>query len=88
MGGVTMPRKEVIMSIIYQKKDAANHLEIENSVTSIVYRQPNRRKCYWLCKGCLKHHEHGCSTKCPDYLSVAQAKAMIKERMEARFVIK
>ncbi len=52
---------------------------------STTYRQPNRRKCYWLCNGCLKGHEHRCSTKCHDYLSVAQAEIMIREKREAQF---
>jgi len=43
----------------------------------IVYRCKNTRKCYWLCRECLKGHSYGCSPKCPDYLSIAKVK---KER--------
>ncbi len=38
----------------------------------MIYKSPNRRKCYWLCPDCLKRRSP-CSTRCPDYLSVAQA---------------
>jgi hypothetical protein len=44
-----------------------------------LYRRPNRRKCYWLCGECLKGHTHRCSTKCPDYLSVARAERIKRE---------
>ena len=36
-----------------------------------LYPCPNQRKCYWLLRDCLKGRQ-GCSTRCPDYLSVAQ----------------
>ena len=36
------------------------------------YKQPNRRKCYWMLKECLKG-KSPCSYACPGYLSVAQA---------------
>jgi hypothetical protein len=43
-------------------------------MNAYLYRRPNRRKCYWLCRDCLKGHSHRCSPKCPDYLSIAKAK--------------
>lgn len=36
------------------------------------YKQPNRRKCYWLIKECVLG-KSPCSYACPGYLSVAQA---------------
>jgi hypothetical protein len=44
------------------------------------YRRPNRRKCYWFCRECLKGHTHRCSPKCPDYLSIARAKKYLERR--------
>jgi len=46
---------------------------------SVIYQRPNRRKCYWLCRDCLKGQSQ-CSTKCPDYLSVAEAKRIKREK--------
>jgi len=45
----------------------------------MLYPHPNRRKCYWLCRDCLKGRSQ-CSTKCPDYLSVAQAERTKREK--------
>ena len=50
----------------------------------IVYRCANTRKCYWLCRECLKGHTHRCSLKCPDYLSIAKVKRVKKQRKEAK----
>jgi len=47
---------------------------------AIVYHGKNTRKCYWLCRKCLKGHEHRCSPKCPDYLSIARAKKQLERR--------
>jgi len=44
-------------------------------MNSLTYRCPNSRKCYWLCRDCLKGHSQ-CSPKCPDYLSRAKAKKL------------
>jgi len=52
---------------------------------SQIYRQANRRKCYWLCQDCLKGHKHRCSIKCPDYLSVARAAQIIREKKQAQY---
>gem|GEM_PF-5980335 len=49
----------------------------------MLYKRPNRRKCYWLCRDCLKGHNQ-CSTRCPDYVSVARAERAIKEKTEWR----
>ena len=46
----------------------------------VVYRRTNRRKCYWLCRECLKGHNHRCSPKCSDYLSVARAEKELERR--------
>ena len=44
------------------------------------YPSADRRRCYWLVRDCLK--ERGpCSTKCPDFISVARADRIKKERM-------
>ena len=46
---------------------------------SVTYKCANTRKCYWLCRECLKGHQK-CSPKCPDYLSVAKVKRLAKEK--------
>jgi hypothetical protein len=46
------------------------------------YSRPNRRRCYWLCRDCLKGRSQ-CSTKCPDYVSVAQAERTKREKDNA-----
>ena len=43
----------------------------------IHYKQPNRRKCYWMVQECLKG-KSPCSYSCPGYLSVAQAERQRK----------
>ncbi|MBI2851971.1 MAG: hypothetical protein HYX84_02540 [Chloroflexi bacterium] len=48
----------------------------------VTYKRPNRRKCYWFFRDCLKGKSR-CSTKCPDYLSIAQAERMKRERKYA-----
>jgi len=45
-----------------------------------LYRCPNRRKCYWFCRECLKGHNQRCSPKCLDYLSIAKAKKYLERR--------
>ena len=81
------------MSLSYQRKDYVNHLEGRELVatTHIVYKQSNRRKCYWNIATtsnweCLKGHLYPeCSPKCPHYVSVAQANKMIRDRKEAQW---
>jgi len=74
----------------YQRKDSANHVELTEN-THVIYKQPNRRKCYWNIVTtynwyCLKEHSYAqCSPKCVDYLSVAQAERAIREREETRW---
>jgi len=53
----------------------------------IVYPCKNTRKCYWLCRECLKGHSHRCSPKCPDYLSIARVKTMPKIVMISRILL-
>lgn len=47
-------------------------------MAEVIYRRPNRRKCYWLFrdKDCLKGYN--CSGRCPEYLSEAQARLLSK----------
>jgi hypothetical protein len=52
----------------------------EVKMKEIVYQRPNRRKCYWLLRDCLKGHNQ-CSTRCPDYISVARAERIRKEKL-------
>jgi len=69
------------MTNIYQcdRGDSAA-VELRNGETSVVYKCANTRKCYWLClQECLKGHD-SCSTKCPDYLSVATVKRLAREQ--------
>ena len=81
------------MSLSYQRKDSVNHVESQELAanTHIVYKQPNRRKCYWNIVTmsnweCLKGHLYAqCSPGCADYLSVAQAARAIKERKETQW---
>jgi len=47
-----------------------------DTIRSVGYCCKNTRKCYWLCRECLKGHSHRCSPKCPDYLSIAKAKKL------------
>lgn len=45
----------------------------------VIYRRPNTRKCYWRFrdKDCLKGYD--CTGKCPEYLSMAQARELKRE---------
>ena len=47
------------------------------------YPRPNRRKCYWLCRDCIKGHTQ-CSTRCPDYVSVARAEKARREKQNGK----
>jgi len=81
------------MSLSYQRKDSVNHLEGQELTenTHVIYKQPNRRKCYWNIVTtsnweCLKGHLYPqCSPGCADYLSVAQAARTIRERKKAQW---
>jgi len=44
------------------------------------YQRANRRRCYWLVRDCIQGRSP-CSTKCPDYLSVAGADRIKREKM-------
>lgn len=69
------------MEIIYTcDRDDGFILPPLQANTGIVkYKCANTRKCYWLCRGCLKGHNK-CSYKCLDYLSVAVLKRMDRLR--------
>ena len=56
-------------------------------MNAYLYRRPNRRKCYWLCRECLKGHSHRCSPKCPDYLSIARAERIKREEMNNAYQV-
>ena len=81
------------MSLSYERKDSAKHLESQElaATTNVTYKESNRRKCYWrlltsIHWECLKGHLYPeCSVRCADYLSVAQADRMIKERRSAQW---
>ena len=62
----------------YDRKDKTS-IELESGEVSMAYKCANTRKCYWLCRDCLKGHKQ-CSPKCPDYLSVAKVKRLAKEK--------
>jgi len=68
------------MTSVYQS-DRENRaaIELPNGVANVVYKCANTRKCYWLCRECLKGHQK-CSPKCPDYLSVAKVKKQAREK--------
>jgi hypothetical protein len=69
------------MTYVFQcdRGDSAD-VELQNGETNVVYKCANTRKCYWLClRECLKKHDK-CSTKCPDYLSVATVKRLVREK--------
>jgi hypothetical protein len=52
----------------------------EVKMKEIVYLRPNRLKCYWLLVDCLRGHSQ-CSKKCPDYVSVARAERIRREKL-------
>lgn len=47
----------------------------------MIYPCANTRKCYWLCRDCLKGHKH-CSSQCLDYLSRAKVKRLMRNELD------
>ncbi|MBM3120209.1 MAG: hypothetical protein FJ006_11830 [Chloroflexi bacterium] len=68
------------MTSVYQcDRDNKDFMQLEKGTVSVTYKCANTRRCYWLCRECLKGHGK-CSPRCPDYLSVAKVKKQAREK--------
>ncbi|MBM3120272.1 MAG: hypothetical protein FJ006_12150 [Chloroflexi bacterium] len=68
------------MANVYQcDRENKDFIQLEKGAVSVTYKCANTRKCYWLCRECLKGYQR-CSPKCPDYLSVAKVKRQARQK--------